>query len=354
MRTTLLALIALILGASVAQADPSNLAYGTLFAHHVPELPYSSDPPPGTGDWCQEYELYAVYATQDVNARIDVTGYAPVVWYVLAAWYGEDKEWCGTEFGLGDFYGPAFSFAEAFPCFPDEGLEIPTANWPGPLEGTAFVTTTQSWFGNWVPVYFFGGYAYDYYGAQVIPIAEDPPTGFVGFGNCMAPPQQFDVAPGQLGKLGINTDGYVPGMILPPIPEACCFPDGHCELLGEVDCIDSGGVFYGGPCDPNPCPQPEGACCVIGNCSILTQEECALVGGEWLGMGTSCDPNPCPAVCCIDATTQYHTCIITLEDECAAQGGYWHPEEGSCDPNPCTIYTASQPTSWGEIRNMYQ
>ncbi len=324
-----------------------------LAVHHIAELPYSSDPPPVTGDWCREFGEYAIGSLAEVNPRIDITGYAPVVWYVVACWsLGEDKEWCGTEFGLGDYDANLFAASEAFPCFPDQGLEIPTANWPGPLEGTAFVTTTQPWMGDFVPVYFFGGYAYGYFNPGQIPLGEDPPTGFVGFGNCMSPPQQFAVAEPQLGILGINTDGYVP--VHGPLPGACCFDDGSCELYLGPDCIAMGGVYYGGPCDPNPCPQPEGACCVIGNCSITTQEECDLAGGEWLGMGTTCDPNPCPAVCCIDPQTQYHTCIITLEDDCAAQNGYWHPEEGSCDPNPCTIYTPAGDTSWGQIKEMYR
>ncbi len=351
MRKVLLTLALLGLAAGVASADPSNLAGGVLAAHHIPELPYTTDPP-GTG-WCDEYGMYAIGSLAEVNARIDVTGYAPVTWYVIAAWEMEDKEWCGTEFGLGDFYGPAFSFAEAFPCFPDEGLEIPTANWPGPLEGTAFVTTTQSWMGNWVPVYFFGGYAYDYQSPQLMALDVDPPTGFIGFGNCASPPAQYEVGMDQRGAMGINGDGIVP-IFEEPEPEACCFETGECELLLEPDCLAQGGVYYGGPCEPNPCPQPEGACCDIGNCAVLTEEECGLIGGEWLGMGTTCDPNPCEAVCCIDPATQYHTCIITLEDDCAAQGGYWHPEEGSCDPNPCTIYTPTENTSWGQIKEMYR
>lgn len=39
----------------------------------------------------------------------------------------------------------------------------------------------------------------------------------------------------------------------PPLDGACCFgPD--CVILAEGACAQQGGVWYGGPCDPNPCP----------------------------------------------------------------------------------------------------
>ncbi len=354
MKRTSWTLLMLALVAGAAHADPSNLAGGVLLAHHVPELPYSTDPPPGTGDWCAEYDLYAIGSISEVIAQIDVTAYAPVVWYVIAAWPSEDKEWCGTEFGLADYDGYAFSFVEAFPCFPDEGLEIPTADWPGPLEGTAFVTTTAPWMGNWVPVYFFGGYAYAYYGPQVMAIDVDPPTGFCGFGNCLAPPTQYEVDPMLRGAMGINTPGHIPQL---PELGACCYEYGECQVLLEWECDELGGYLWlpGVPCDPNPCPPPPlGACCFVGMCEVLLEEDCVLQGGQWLGGGTGCEPNPCEAVCCTDPAQQYHVCIITLEDDCAAQGGYWHPEEGSCDPNPCTIYTPADETSWGRIKGMYR
>lgn len=40
---------------------------------------------------------------------------------------------------------------------------------------------------------------------------------------------------------------------------ACCFDNGSCNVMAAIDCIDSGGYFWGEGtvCDPNPCPQPE-------------------------------------------------------------------------------------------------
>jgi hypothetical protein len=346
MRKVLLTLALLGLAVGGANADPSVLADGIFFAHYVPELPYSTDPP--AVGWCDAYLDYAVGSVAEVNARIDCATYCPVVWYVLAAWGTEDKTWCGTEFGLGAFDAGLFGFVEAAPCFPVEGLEIPTAGWPGPNEGTAFVVTGDPWMGNWVPVYYFGGYAYGYAAPGDIPLDVDPPTGFAGFGNCLAPPQSFPAY--ALGSMGINYDGIVPDFPEPPMPWACCFDDGRCQMLTEADCAAAGGIAWleQVTCEPNPCDQP-GACCIGGNCVVNFEEECMMIGGQWLGPNTVCSPNPCPAVCCFG-----HECVIILEEECLQGGGYWHPEWTSCEPNPCEIYTPADNTSWGEIKAIYR
>lgn len=353
MRRVLLTLALLGLVAGGANADPALLDDGVLIAHHVPGLAWTTDPAPVTGDWCAEFGEHAIGALGDVIAQIDVATYAPVVWYVVAAWEQEDKTWCGTEFGFGDFDAGLFAFVGTFPCFPVDGLEIPTGGWPGPNEGTAFVVTGDPWMGNWVPVYFFGGYAYGYGSSTVIPLAADPPTGFAGFGNCAAPPQQFNVEGEQLGAMGVNTPGVVPVFPVPPERWACCFDDGHCEMWAEQECYLMGGYLWleGLTCDPNPCPQP-GACCMGGLCEVLFEEECGLIGGEWLGAGTVCEPNPCPAVCCYGDTL--HECMITLEEECASLNGAWHPEWTSCEPNPCDMYTPTEKASWGTIKSMYR
>ncbi len=307
---TLLMFVTLL--APSAHGDPSNLYGGILAAHYVPEIPARYYPP--GGDWCEAYRQdFRIESLDELNVRIDVIGYEPVIWYVIAAWEPEEKQWCGTEFGFGDYDPIPFAIADAWPCFPDQGLQIPTPGWPGPGEGCAFVTTTEPWAGNWEPVYFFAGYAYQYYGygSTMIPIAEDPATGFIGFGNCLTPPEQFEVLEPSRWGLGINEPGIVPAW-----------------------------------------SQSQGACCVIGLCSEVTQEECDLLGGEWLGYGTTCDPNPCPAVCCF--WTPAHLCEILLEEECVVQNGIWHAEWGSCDPNPCVIYTPTGNVTWGRIKSFYR
>jgi len=351
MRKVLLTLALLGL-ATGAWADPAVLSGGVFAAHHVEALPYSTDAP--TEGWCAAYGPYAI---NDLSMVVNELSGGNDTWYVLAAWQDEAKTWCGTEFGFGTYDPAPFAFYEQLACFPVAGLEIPTPGWPGPNEGTAFVTTGDPWNGNWVPVYWFGGYAYDYsYGSTVIGIDIDPPTSFCGFSNCENPPMVYSVNEIGRGGMGINMAG-----ITPQFEEiqawACCFVEmPYCRMLEESDCLLQGGTWLGPEytCEPvDPCPHP-GACCVIGVCSIMFEEDCTLVGGEFLGPDTLCEPNPCPAVCCIQELTSPHTCEIMLEADCLAAGGFWHPEWGTCQPNPCDGYTPTDNATWGQIKSMYR
>lgn len=296
-----------------AYADPANLWGGCLIAHYCKQLPYSSDPP--ALGWCGEYQAnYAITDhTEQVN-RIDTSAFTDANWFVIAAWDGEEKTWCGTEFGLGEYDARIFNILEWDVCYPpDGGLEIPTPGWPGPNEGIAFVVTGAPWEGNYQPVMRFGGYAYAYYGSDVIPTDVDPPTAFAGFSNCEAPPVPFDAH--ELGGLGINMDGiYAEPVNYVPPTGACCFWDWTCE--------------------------------------VLTEEECLQAGGWFLGPDTGCEPNPCPGVwvCCVE-----HECYIVIYlEECDALGGIMHVGWNTCEPNPCEIYTPVHDTSWGKVKGMYR
>jgi hypothetical protein len=161
-------------------------------------MEFSCDPP--TGGWCQHYwDSYRIEDCEDQVNRIDTQD--QVIWFVLAAW-DEEKEWCGTEFGLGEYDPAAFVITGFSPCWPEDGLEIPTASWPGPEEGTAIVVTGDPWEGNLVPVYWFAGYAYE---EGLIPLAADPATGFAGTSNCASPPGVW--AADSLGAMGLFQDG---------------------------------------------------------------------------------------------------------------------------------------------------
>ena len=299
--------------ASGAHADPAYLAGGVFIAHYCEPLGYSSDPP--ALGWCGEYLAnHAITDHTEQVSRIDVATFLPASWFVIAAWYGpEDKEWCGTEFGLGDYTAGNFVYSEHNPCYPaGGGLEIPTAGWPGPNEGIAFVVTGDPWVGNYAAVMHFGGYAYGY-GETVIPIALDPPTAFAGFSNCAAPPEPFDAF--ALGGLGINMDGIY--------------------------------------AQPEEQITPEGACCIGYDCFILTEEMCFLEQGEYLGDNTVCEPNPCPAegACCLPEPMG--ACQSLLEEACAMVGGEWMGPETTCEPNPCE-WTPVENASWGAIKGMYR
>ena len=347
--TRLFSAIILIGLTATAGADVNNLANGTLIVHYMPVLSYCSDPP--TGGWCAAYASHAINAFEEQVTRIDAGTYLPASWYILAAWH-EEKSWCGTEFGFGDYNGSVFGFVDHAPCYPEGGLEIPTPGWPGPNEGIAFVVSGDSWSGNFVPVYWFGGYAYGYYGGDQIPLAVDPATGFAGTSNCLRPPAAFEAT--CLGALGINTNGIAcedPGAV-----GACCDPGtGECLLLLEDECFALDLDFH--PewtvCDPNPCPSPEpqAVCCLNGLCYILTEEECGLIQGEFRPEVASCEPNPCElpvAACCVGSL-----CVLVTMEECINYSGDWHPDWLVCDPNPCPVISV-ETISWGRIKELFR
>lgn len=314
-----------------------DLTGGCFISHYVEEIGYSSDPP--TLGWCDEYRAYHAIAdaSEQVN-RIETTSYLSVSWYILAAW-NEAKEVCGIEFGFGDYDERIFGFQEYAPCYPPEsGLALTTPGWPGPNEGISSVTVGRPWGGNYIPVMWFGGYAYGYHGAGVIELDIDPPTQFAGFSNCTDPPIPFEVPPERRGGLGINMDGiYVEPLAVPLY--VCCLPDYSCDIRTYDDCLASGGALHPEltSCDPNPCgPAVPGACCLgppyAGGCEVMVAELCDRIGGHWIADET-CDPNPCPqeCACCYPDST----CVLLFPDECLTAGGEAHPEWSFCEPNPC-------------------
>ena len=123
------------------------------------------------------------------------------------------------------------------------------------------------------------------------------------------------------------------GVDCPPVPQACCFASGACELRLADDCLAAGGTVYPDlTCDPNPCPQPQ-ACCFGPECQLLLADACLAAGGT-VYPELICDPNPCPqppeyACCFADGS-----CQVLTEEACTAAGGVLYTVD-SCDPNPC-------------------
>jgi len=118
--------------------------------------------------------------------------------------------------------------------------------------------------------------------------------------------------------------------------EACCFADGHCEMLLPFTCAQRGGVTMGigTTCNPNPCPVVQKGACCYGTTSI----QCAIVDavtcqqqllGTWKGPGTVCDDTdgdgvadicepPAPlGACCIDVAALQ--CIVVDQITCEQQ-----------------------------------
>ncbi len=338
MKKMLIILAALSLVTGTALANPETLAGGVMIAHHPAGLAYTSD----AIDWCAEYNNAPLTDSAQQNNMITGVAEDAFVWYVVAA-FAEDKVWCGTQFGLGDFNADMF-YIDGYGACLDANLEIPTSNWPGPNEGTAVVATTTQWSGNYQAVYWFGGYCY---GETVVALDVDPSVGFIGFGNCEAPSQTWDA---QGGAMGIFTDGVAVHPEVQEPPQACCDEYGACELLIAADCEASGGIVDDSEtCDPNPCAVLVRACCLEnGDCVILLPADCVQAGGVPEDVTETCDPNPCPqpeGACCMSAD-----CVITTEAGC--QGDY-QGDLTTCDPNPCEV-TATDDASWGTMKSMYR
>jgi len=288
----------------IAHAQPSDLTNGVFITHYPPGSVYTNT------DQCAWYGTYAIVDPAQQNPTID--SFDRTVWYVLAAWDGA-KNFCGVEFGFGNFDPAALWIAAYGPC-PASALPIPTGGWPGPNEGVSIAATTEPWNGNLLPVYWFDVAAY--YPA-LLQLTTHPITGFGGFANCLTPPTSYPAA--CFGAMGI----FMPGI----------------------------------PCSP-PVPQAH-VCCVGTVCYlVVTEAECVQgLGGMWHPEWDSCGPpNPCdivppePDVCCLG-----HQCFFVSEEECTLMGGAWHPEFVDCgDPNPCDIYTPVEPSSWGAIKSIYR
>lgn len=344
MKRVLLTLALLGLGVGMASAQMDDLTGGVFIAHHDPAM-VASVPEEG---YCQQYlDGFAITDCEGINANIDTI--EPVVWFLLSAFPGGDKEWCGSEFGFGQYDPYNFIFTAWGACTPGGVLEIPTDAWPGPGEGVAVVTTDVPWTGNFMPVYYFEGYAYAYLPA-VIPVDVDPPTLFGGWGNCLTPPTSYDAA--CYPAMGLLQAGEE---CCPSEPEFVCCVGEDCYITTMQGCEDMMGEWHPewDTCEPNPClPPPTGACCVGEECSIVTRDECADMMGEYLGDDTDCGPpNPCEYerfVCCV-----CEDCYIATEDECVDLGGEYHPEWDTCDPNPCPA-SPTDGTSWGTIKSIYR
>jgi hypothetical protein len=346
-----------LLGFVAASAQAMDLSNGLFLAHNPPEILYSFDAP--VDGWCAEYMMYQVNDLAQIVPNHEgefVDGFELGLFYVLAAWEVGPKVWRGVQFGLGDYDGTKFAIIDPLACYPGEGLEIPGTGWPGPNTGTALVVTDASWDGNYLPVYFFGGYMY-YYGVPTdIPLTPHPDDGFGGFASDDVPPVEYQ-AYNDYGVFSIMGEGHVGEFPGAPVG-ACCLDEFTCvDGTYEADCIDQGGRWMGAQsvCDEELCLLPHACCFPDGSCLDLLEADCMDIGGDWLG-DMMCEPdNPCPqpTACCVPGPP--HMCyIVYSEQDCMDMQGIWLPDVSECEDDTCDPYTPAENTSWGTIKSMYR
>jgi hypothetical protein len=117
---------------------------------------------------------------------------------------------------------------------------------------------------------------------------------------CNAPNDDYTLDGNSPCLPGHNPDGVDCGLVgargwgCGTLPTgACCFSDGHCEVLEQAACAGQY-MGEGTTCDPNPCPPPTGACCLPdGSCAIAEQQQCLDQHGTYMGDGSACVPDPC-------------------------------------------------------------
>jgi hypothetical protein len=218
-------------------------------------------------------------------------------------------------------------------CGPAGTLEVPDAGWP---DAPATAGNSVAFGSPLVGLHLFPFYYFDVWGETGwhYCTAINPVGGYAGFVDDSNPPELDEIF--LFGCVFYGTDdGYNECPSDGPLPGACCFDDGACELVLSLDeCLAAGGHTWLGQgtlCDPNPCPQP-GACCFDdGSCTYVLEDRCYQSGGQLWIAGTDCDPNPCPpppeACCWPDGS-----CTFVPPDEC---GGTPWGVGTTCEPNPC-------------------
>jgi predicted outer membrane repeat protein len=321
-----------------------GMGYGVFIAHHAPGAIYTDGE-----DACARYQTdFAIHDCAEQNNRID--GTSPTVWYVLSAWETE-KQWCGTQFGLGPFDPESFVFQEWGKCGPPGTLEVATPGWPGPNRGVVLSAPTGgSWAGNFVPVYWFAGYAYH---PGVVPLTPHPQLGSGGWTDCATPPETWQAS--CFGSMGMMAEGSYccPGGV-PASIRACCAADGTCALVSEPACADLGGAWHEDwpACSPNPCPPPVAVCCVQQSCALVSQAECEGFGGVWHAGWASCRPDPCvPPIdwadhgigdCVLSVTDRG---ILGFMDGTQQQGsGFVYPKDGENQVFIGSLWVGLSPT----------
>lgn len=121
-------------------------------------------------------------------------------------------------------------------------------------------------------------------------------------------------------------------------PWACCIPyNGTCIENQPSTCLSIGGI-------PNPaniciqtrCPAPQYACCKDGNCNMMTQISCVLSRGIYNeGKNCSqvmCQPLPITSRCCKDGI-----CTIKTRSDCLNYGGIPGADNTTCLNYQCPL-----------------
>lgn len=316
-----LAVMALICSPALAGKNQS----GALVVHTDDTHTYT------TVSMCAQFDIwYPGIVCSDLNTTTNKDEATKALIWVLAAFPPSAVP--GVQviyFGLNHNLPPGMGYIEdkGF-CGPAGSFELPDAGWADyPATAGNSVAFGSPVVGDILfPFYYFTCYGFSgaYFGTGINPVG-----GYASFEDDSNPPQTDYIT--RFGTVRWYVAGENNCPPSGPMPGACCFTDGSCQMADDAAACEAlGGLFEGAgtTCTPNPCPQP-GACCFDdGRCEYLLEDLCT--GSLWIG-GVDCDPNPCPQppeACCFDTGA----CTFVPPDQCG--GTPWGPGT-DCDPNPC-------------------
>jgi hypothetical protein len=277
---------------------------------------------------------YPDISCEGLGTRTDMDDMTPALVWFLAAFPeaanpGVTVCYFGDDHPLPPYYIERWGF-----CGPAGSIEVPDTGWPdSPATAGNSVAFGSPIAGDHLfPFYYFTVYGYtDVYFCSAI----NPIGGYAGYVDDSNPPELDEID--RFGCVRWYADGFNDCPSPGPIPCACCFYDGTCQMTDDADaCLAAGGYEFLGsgiPCNPNPCPQP-GACCFDdGSCAPgYFEDRCYADGGVvWL-IGDDCDPNNCPQppeACCHDDGS----CTFVPPAQC--DGTPWGPGTTCTPDNPC-------------------
>ncbi len=258
-------------------------------------------------------ELGQPATCEEATSRTDKSSGA-VVWFLAAFEPTASPVVTQVVFGVSLDEGNLDASTRRAPCGPPGTVEAPAAGWPANGAGNTVV------FGS--PV--IGSTLFRFYFFKV---------------------DEF------LGSAG----PYLCSAINPNIGYAAFFDDSFPRLWDEITRFGCVRWYASGA---NDCPGAAsiGACCFLdGHCEMLSEQQCmgSPEYDQWVGPGTACLPNnPCATqmgACCSPAGD----CAVTPAAGCQAPS-VWFPEWTTCQPNPCAVPVRTERTTWGRIKAGYR
>jgi hypothetical protein len=200
-------------------------------------------------------------------------------------------------------------------CGPAGSVEVPDSGWPANLAGNLVQFGNTIVGDTFFPFYYFqidnnsGGIGNPYFCSDI-----NPTVGYASFIDDSSPRISDRITRFGCVKWYGAGSNECPGAAS---IGACCFLDGHCEMLSEQQCMGS--------------PEYQ----------------------QWIGPGTACLPNnPCApqmGACC----SPDDGCVVTAAAACQAPN-VWFPEWTTCQPNPCSVPVPTERTTWGRIKAGYR